>query len=90
MLAEDPRQKPSNLFPVITSVLTGKRPVLEVFGTDWGTPDGTAVRDFIHVQDLSRGHVAALAASAEGEIRQPFRTYNLGEIELKNTSGAKG
>lgn len=53
--------------------------MLEVFGTDWNTPDGTAVRDFIHVQDLSRGHVAALATSAKGCIKEPFRTYNLGK-----------
>jgi UDP-glucose 4-epimerase len=53
--------------------------VLDIFGSDWNTPDGTAVRDFIHVVDLARGHVAALAASAAGRIKEPFRTYNLGE-----------
>ncbi|KAL5117249.1 hypothetical protein ACEQ8H_004808 [Pleosporales sp. CAS-2024a] len=78
ILGEDPRQKPSNLIPVIATVLTGARPVLDIFGTDWNTPDGTAVRDFIHVVDLARGHVAALAASAAGRINAPFRTYNLG------------
>jgi UDP-glucose 4-epimerase len=78
VLGEDPRQKPSNLIPVIATVLTGTRPVLDIFGTDWNTPDGTAVRDFIHVVDLARGHVAALAASAAGCIKAPFRTYNLG------------
>jgi UDP-glucose 4-epimerase len=80
ILGEDPRQKPSNLIPVIATVLTGTRPVLDIFGTDWDTPDGTAVRDFIHVVDLARGHVAALAASAGGCIRAPFRTYNLGKF----------
>lgn len=78
LLGEDPRQKPSNLIPVIATVLTGNRPVLDIFGTDWDTPDGTAVRDFIHVVDLARGHIAALAASATGRIRNPFRTFNLG------------
>ncbi|KAJ9633803.1 hypothetical protein H2199_009011 [Coniosporium tulheliwenetii] len=78
LLGEDPRQKPTNLFPCITSVITGKRPVLEIFGTDWETPDGTAVRDFIHVVDLARGHIAALAAAAEGKTGASFRTYNLG------------
>ncbi|KAF2006595.1 UDP-glucose 4-epimerase [Amniculicola lignicola CBS 123094] len=78
ILGEDPRQKPSNLIPVIATVLTGTKPVLDIFGTDWNTPDGTAVRDFIHVVDLARGHVAALAASAAGRIRSPFRAYNLG------------
>jgi UDP-glucose 4-epimerase len=65
---------------VIATVLTGTRPVLDIFGTDWNTPDGTAVRDFIHVVDLARGHIAALAASATGRVKSPFRTYNLGEF----------
>jgi UDP-glucose 4-epimerase len=79
-LGEDPRQKPTNLIPVIASVLTGQRPVLNIFGTDWSTPDGTAVRDFIHVSDLARGHIAALAGAANGKMNQPFRTYNLGML----------
>jgi len=54
--------------------------VLDIFGTDWDTPDGTAVRDFIHVVDLARGHIAALAASAAGRTKAPFRTYNLGKL----------
>ncbi|KAJ9624408.1 hypothetical protein H2203_005143 [Taxawa tesnikishii (nom. ined.)] len=78
ILGEDPRQTPTNLFPVIAQVLTGTRPVLEVFGSDWDTSDGTAVRDFIHVVDLARGHVAALAAAAKRPPHQPFRAYNLG------------
>ncbi|KAF1973635.1 UDP-glucose 4-epimerase [Bimuria novae-zelandiae CBS 107.79] len=78
LLGEDPRQKPSNLIPVIATVLTGTKPVLDIFGTDWNTPDGTAVRDFIHVVDLAQGHIAALAASAAGRIKSSFRTYNLG------------
>lgn len=79
-MGEDPRQKPSNLIPVIATVLTGAKPVLDVFGTDWNTPDGTAVRDFIHVVDLARGHIAALAASAAGRTKAPFRAYNLGKL----------
>ncbi|KAK7186834.1 hypothetical protein DPSP01_007022 [Paraphaeosphaeria sporulosa] len=78
LLGEDPRQKPSNLIPVIATVLTGAKPVLDIFGTDWNTPDGTAVRDFIHVVDLAQGHIAALAASAAGRVKAPFRAYNLG------------
>lgn len=78
ILGEDPRQKPSNLIPVIATVLTGAKPTLEIYGTDWDTPDGTAVRDFIHVVDLARGHVAALSASSSGRTKSPFRTYNLG------------
>lgn len=78
LLAEDPRQKPTNLFPVIAQVLAGTKPILDVFGSDWETRDGTAVRDFIHVVDLARGHVAALAAAADGAVRDSFRSYNLG------------
>jgi UDP-glucose 4-epimerase len=78
MLGEDPRQAPTNLVPVVVRVLTGAKDQLEVFGTDWDTPDGTAVRDFIHVTDLAKGHIAALAAAAKGNIKEPFRTYNLG------------
>lgn len=79
LLAEDPRQKPTNLFPVIAQVLTGTKPILDVFGSDWDTRDGTAIRDFIHVVDLARGHVAALAAAgASGVVRDSFRAYNLG------------
>ncbi|KAG9187983.1 UDP-glucose 4-epimerase [Alternaria panax] len=77
ILGEDSRQKPSNLIPVIATVLTGTKPVLDIFGTDWNTSDGTAVRDFIHVVDLARGHIAALAASTAGRTVAPFRTYNL-------------
>jgi UDP-glucose 4-epimerase len=78
ILGEDPRQKPSNLIPVIATVLTGNKPHLDIFGSDWSTPDGTAVRDFIHVVDLARGHIAALAAAASGKIKDAFRAYNLG------------
>jgi len=81
LLGEDPRQKATNLFPVIAKVLTGKQPILEIFGSDWETRDGTAVRDFIHVVDLARGHIAALDAAMNGKVRQPFRTYNLGTGE---------
>ena len=78
LLGELPRQKPSNLMPVIANVLKGRSSVLEIFGTDWDTPDGTAVRDFIHVVDLARGHLAALKAAADGKICHAFRTFNLG------------
>lgn len=51
---------PNNLVPYITQVAVGKRPHLNVFGKDYNTPDGTGVRDYIHVVDLALGHVAAL------------------------------
>lgn len=60
----------------------GDKPVLEIFGTDWDTCDGTAVRDFIHVVDLARGHIAALAAAAAGKIGNSFRTFNLGTFHI--------
>jgi UDP-glucose 4-epimerase len=78
LLGEDPRGLPTNLMPVVLRVLTGQSPKLDVFGTDWPTPDGTAIRDFIHVTDLAQGHVAALAAAADNRLPKGFRTYNLG------------
>jgi UDP-glucose 4-epimerase len=78
LLGEDPRGTPTNLMPVVLRVLTGVSPVLDVFGTDYPTADGTAVRDFIHVTDLARGHIAALAAAFDGRVPKGFRTYNLG------------
>jgi UDP-glucose 4-epimerase len=78
LLGEDPRQTPTNLIPVVIRVLTGANPILNIFGTDWETNDGTAIRDFIHVVDLAQGHIAALAAAADGRVRHNFRTYNLG------------
>lgn len=78
LLGEDPRGVPTNLMPVAVKVMTGESAVLKVFGTDYPTPDGTAVRDFIHVTDLATGHVAALSSAAVGRVSKGFRTYNLG------------
>ena len=78
LLGELPRQKPSNLMPVIANVLKGQSSQLNIFGNDWDTPDGTAVRDFIHVVDLAKGHLAALKAAAAGKIAHAFRTFNIG------------
>lgn len=61
MIGEDPKGVPSNLMPYLLQVAIGRRPMLEVFGGDYPTPDGSCIRDFIHVQDLAEGHVAALA-----------------------------
>jgi UDP-glucose 4-epimerase len=60
LIGEDPRGTPNNLMPYVTQVAVGKRSRLQVFGNDYDTPDGTGVRDYIHVQDLAEGHVAAL------------------------------
>lgn len=78
ILGEDPRQKPTNLVPVVIRVLTGASDRLEIMGTDWNTHDGTTIRDYIHVVDLAKGHIAALAAAAKGTVHEPFRAYNLG------------
>lgn len=59
-IGEDPRGIPNNLMPYVAQVAVGKRDFLQVFGDDYDTPDGTGVRDYIHVMDLAEGHVAAL------------------------------
>ena len=74
-IGEDPRGIPNNLMPYITQVAVGKRERLSVFGNDYTTPDGTGVRDYIHVVDLAAGHVAALQAI---ERRCGLAVYNLG------------
>jgi UDP-glucose 4-epimerase len=60
LIGEDPRGIPNNLMPYVAQVAVGRQPQLSVFGGDYPTPDGTGVRDYIHVVDLARGHVAAL------------------------------
>jgi UDP-glucose 4-epimerase len=74
-IGEDPNGIPNNLMPFIAQVAVGKLPELKVFGDDYDTPDGTGVRDYIHVVDLARGHLAALRRleSSPGLV-----TYNLG------------
>ncbi|MDB5166499.1 MAG: galE [Candidatus Saccharibacteria bacterium] len=73
-IGEDPLGIPNNLMPFITQVATGQRPALKIFGNDYPTKDGTGVRDYIHVVDLAKGHVAALRhAEPTG-----FQAYNLG------------
>lgn len=75
-IGEDPSGIPNNLMPFITQVATGKRPVLSIFGNDYPTPDGTCRRDYIHVVDLARGHLAALQ-----KIKPGAEAYNLGSGE---------
>ena len=62
LIGEDPNGIPNNLMPYVTQVAVGKLACLSVFGNDYPTPDGTGVRDYIHVVDLAKGHLAALAA----------------------------
>ena len=60
LIGEDPKGSPSNIFPLILKVASGKQQNLQVFGNDWDTPDGTGIRDYIHVMDLSEGHIKTL------------------------------
>lgn len=60
LIGEDPQGTPNNIFPFITQVAVGRRSQLTVFGDDYETPDGTGVRDYIHVVDIAKGHVAAV------------------------------
>lgn len=62
LIGEDPQGIPSNLMPFVAQVAVGRRAELSIFGGDYATPDGTGVRDYIHVVDLARGHLAALKA----------------------------
>ena len=65
-IGEDPNGVPNNLFPFISQVAVGRREQVQVFGGDWPTPDGSGVRDYIHVMDLAEGHLAALKALLSG------------------------
>lgn len=65
LIGEDPRDEPSNLLPCVARVAAGQTPRLRIFGGDWPTRDGTGVRDYIHVVDVARGHVAALNVLAD-------------------------
>jgi len=75
LIGEDPQGIPANLLPFVAQVAVGKRSELSVFGDDYPTPDGTCIRDYIHVMDLAEGHLKALdkLASKPGLV-----TYNLG------------
>ena len=75
LIGEDPNGIPNNLMPYITQVAVGKLDTLHVFGDDYATPDGTGVRDYIHVVDLAKGHVKALKAIEEN---CGVAVYNLG------------
>ncbi len=61
-IGEDPKGLPNNLMPYLLQVAVGRLPTIGVYGNDWPTPDGTGVRDYIHVVDLAKGHLAALSA----------------------------
>lgn len=78
LIGEFPRGIPNNLAPFITQTAIGLRDQLKVFGSDYNTPDGTAVRDFIHIEDLAAAHVAALDRLVSGQAASNHEVFNLG------------
>lgn len=76
LIGEDPQGVPNNLTPYIAQVAVGRRPHLNVNGNDYNTPDGTGVRDYIHVVDLAEGHLKALEKISE--LKGEVKIYNLG------------
>lgn len=79
LIGEDPQGIPNNLMPYVAQVAVGRLKQLAVFGDDYDTPDGSGVRDYIHVVDLAKGHVAALAKLQQEQKNQGSCTiYNLG------------
>jgi len=76
-IGEDPNGIPNNLMPYLAKVAVGKLPHLTVYGSDYSTADGTGVRDYIHIMDLARGHVAAIKALREGAVESEA-VVNLG------------
>lgn len=73
LIGENPKGVPNNLAPYILKVAAGELPYVKIFGDDYDTPDGTGVRDYVHVMDIAEGHVAALKLISRG-----FHTINLG------------
>ena len=77
-IGELPIGTPNNLIPYITQTAIGKRDYLPVWGDDYNTPDGTAIRDYIHVVDLAKAHVIAVERMLKGKIKQKVEIFNLG------------
>ncbi|MEM9325604.1 MAG: UDP-glucose 4-epimerase GalE [Bacteroidota bacterium] len=78
LIGELPRGVPNNLVPYITQTAAGKRDTLKVFGDDYDTPDGSAIRDFIHVEDLAQAHVIAIDRLIRGKQKNNYEFFNLG------------
>jgi UDP-glucose 4-epimerase len=81
LIGELPNGTPNNLVPFITQTAIGIRSELKVFGNDYKTPDGTCIRDYIHVCDLAKAHVVAVARMLENKNKQAFEVFNLGTGE---------
>ncbi len=78
LIGELPLGVPNNLMPFITQTAIGKHDYLSVFGKDYPTPDGTAIRDYIHVVDLAKAHVVSIERMLEGKNKQKVEVFNLG------------
>jgi UDP-glucose 4-epimerase len=77
-IGELPIGVPQNLVPFITQTATGQRAQLSVFGDDYPTPDGTAIRDYIHVVDLAKAHIISVERLLNNKNKKPFEVFNLG------------
>jgi UDP-glucose 4-epimerase len=78
LIGELPRGVPENLVPYITQTASGLREELKVFGNDYNTPDGSCIRDYLHVVDLAKAHLVAVKRLIEGKYRQNYEVFNLG------------
>ncbi len=78
LIGELPMGVPNNLVPFITQTAIGKRDILKVFGNDYSTPDGTCIRDYIHVEDLAKAHVVSIERMAGRKQKNSFEIFNLG------------
>ncbi len=78
LIGELPLGVPNNLVPFITQTAIGIRDQLKVFGNDYPTPDGTPIRDYIHVVDLAKAHVIAVDRMIKNKMKKPFEVFNLG------------
>lgn len=93
LLGEDPADTPNNLMPIICEVIQGKRDKLKIFGNDYDTADGTCERDFIHVVDLAKAHVAALKNRLENKGIETWNVgtgYPISVLELVEAFESKG
>jgi UDP-glucose 4-epimerase len=78
LIGELPRGVPENLVPYITQTAIGLRPELKIFGNDYDTPDGSCIRDYLHVSDLARAHLVAVKRLIEKKNRKDYEIFNLG------------
>jgi UDP-glucose 4-epimerase len=78
MMGEIPHGMPSHLIPYITQTAKGIRPHLNIFGDDYNTPDGTCIRDYLHVVDLAEAHIAAIERLLRGKQESSFEVFNIG------------